>query len=254
MRGEAGPRINGGRVLARARVTVALLTGVVLIAGCAPAKVRTATSPQIDQYRVKTVALVPFTSLVTPQARDRVPMRPETPAGVERSNIQIAIPPTGERVSNQTETVPDFAPQKITEIFFGRLKFWEGLTVLPPEEGRRALAGLRLTAAAPPADLAKQMAPALSVDAVLVGRVDIYREREGGKFGAETAAVGFEVRLVAADGKTLWVGNYYEKQKPMIEDFSGWLERKMVFVTAEELARYGVEHVLEEFPFGAPPR
>lgn len=252
--GRADTRRHGRGVRARARVTAVILAGLALVIGCAPAKVRTSASPQIDQYRVKTVALMPLTSLVTPQAKDREPMIPVTPAGVERSNIQIATPPAGERAPAATKAVPDFAPDKITEMFYGRLKFWEGITILPPDEGRRTLAMLQLSATAPPSELARELARAMSVDAVLLGRVDIYREREGGKFGADSAAVGFEVRLVAADGKTLWVGNYYEKQKPMIEDFSGFIERKGVFVTAEELARYGVEHVLEEFPFGAPPR
>jgi hypothetical protein len=62
--------------------------------------------------------------------------------------------------------------------------------------------------------------------------------------------VGFEVKVVAADGQVLWVGNYYERQRPMIEDFSGFLQRWGAFVTAEELAQYGVDEVLKEFPFG----
>jgi hypothetical protein len=62
--------------------------------------------------------------------------------------------------------------------------------------------------------------------------------------------VGFEAKVVAADGQVLWEGNYYEKQRPMIEDMKGFLERGGLFVTAEELAIYGVEHMLLEFPFG----
>jgi hypothetical protein len=36
----------------------------------------------------------------------------------------------------------------------------------------------------------------------------------------------------------------------MTEDFMGFIERHGMFVTAEELAAYGVEHILREFPFG----
>jgi hypothetical protein len=48
----------------------------------------------------------------------------------------------------------------------------------------------------------------------------------------------------------LWEGNYYEKQRPMTEDLMGFIQRHGVFVTAEELAIYGVEQMLIEFPFG----
>ena len=36
----------------------------------------------------------------------------------------------------------------------------------------------------------------------------------------------------------------------MIEDMMGFVQRWGMFVTAEELATYGVEHMLLEFPFG----
>ena len=61
--------------------------------------------------------------------------------------------------------------------------------------------------------------------------------------------VGFEVRVVAADGQVLWVGGYYERQRPMNEDLKGFLQR-WAFVTAAELAEYGVEEILKDFPFG----
>ena len=89
------------------------------------------------------------------------------------------------------------------------------------------------------------------MDASLIGQVLVYQERVGGRFGANPpATVGFEVKLVAADGQVLWEGNYYERQRPMIEDMLGFFERWGMFVTAEELAGYGVDHMLLEFPFG----
>ena len=58
------------------------------------------------------------------------------------------------------------------------------------------------------------------------------------------------MKAVAADGQVLWVGNYYERQRPMSEDFIGFLQRSGMFVTAEELAEYGVDEMLKVFPFG----
>jgi len=47
-------------------------------------------------------------------------------------------------------------------------------------------------------------------------------------------------RLSRLTGKSCGKGNYYEKQRPMTEDFMGFIQRHGVFVTAEELAIYGV--------------
>lgn len=99
--------------------------------------------------------------------------------------------------------------------------------------------------------LAVTVAKQLKADASLIGQVLVYQERVGGRFGASPAAtVGFEAKVIAADGQVLWEGNYYEKQRPMIEDVMGFIQRRGMFVTAEELASYGVEHMLLEFPFG----
>jgi hypothetical protein len=95
------------------------------------------------------------------------------------------------------------------------------------------------------------VAKQLKADAALMGYVSMYQERVGSRLGADPAAsVGFDVKMVAADGRVLWIGQYYERQRPLTEDFVGFVKRYGVFVTAEELAEYGVEEVLKEFPFG----
>jgi hypothetical protein len=97
---------------------------------------------------------------------------------------------------------------------------------------------------------AANLAKRLNADATLVGQVLVFQERVGSRMGASpAAAVGFEVKVVAADGQVLWAGNYYERQRPMTELY-GFIHR-WAFVTAEELAEYGVDEVLKEFPFGA---
>ena len=127
----------------------------------------------------------------------------------------------------------------------------QGMTVLSPGEAAKALAS-SATPQSPAGQLpAVTVAKQLKADASLIGRVSVYQERVGGRFGASPpATVGFEAKVVAADGQVLWEGNYYEKQRPMTEDFMGFIQRHGVFVTAEELAIYGVDHMLLEFPFG----
>jgi len=123
--------------------------------------------------------------------------------------------------------------------------------VLSPSEAAKVLAS-RTTAQLPAGQSpAVTVAKQLRADASLIGQVLVYQERVGGRFGANPpATVGFEAKVVAADGQVLWEGNYYERQRPMTEDVAGFIQRHGVFVTVEELATYGVEHLLLEFPFG----
>lgn len=221
--------------------------------GCGPTKVTTNSAPAIEKYRVKTIAMLPFEALATPQTSDRRDTEILGPQGVLRSDISLGIPPTVERQNQPTATVPAVAAERVAQIVYGKLRKWNGLLVLAPGEAGRVVASWGPQAAKLPQEqLVKQVAEQMKADAVLTGRVLIYQERGGSKWGGEPAVVGFELKLVGADGKALWVGNYFERQRPMIEDLAGFLDRGGVFVTADELAAYGAEHVLKEFPFGTP--
>lgn len=216
--------------------------------------VTTKVSSEIDKYHVKTVAILPFEALATPQRID--PQSPElsVPGGVKGSNITVAIPQEGERYDHPTATVPAQAAEKVMEMVYRRLAAREGIRVLPPSEAARVTRAAGPEAATQtPEERARQVAQRLSVDAALIGVVEKYRERVGSKLGANPAEVGFELRLVSADGFLLWVGSYYERQRPGNEDALGFLRRGGVFVTAEELAEDGVTRVIQKFPFGAPP-
>ncbi|HBH80147.1 MAG TPA: hypothetical protein DDY39_10005 [Nitrospira sp.] len=95
------------------------------------------------------------------------------------------------------------------------------------------------------------VAKRLKTDAALIGLVSMYQERVGSRLGAHPPAiVGFQAKVIAVDGQVLWAGEYYERQRPMTEDLLGFLQR-WSFVTAAELAEYGVDEVLKEFPFGS---
>ncbi len=227
---------------------------IMLLAGCGPLKVSVTTSPDLDKYRVRTLAVMPFDAVETPQVADRQDTAVQGPVGVIRSDISLGTPPQVERTGQPTAKVPAAAAATITGLVHGHLSRSKGLTVLSLSSSERewptvknARGGMSVEKAA------GQAARRLSADAVLIGRVLVYQERVGSKWGATPAVVGFEMRVIAADGETLWIGNYYEQQRPMGEDFAGFLERGGVFVTADELAQYGVDHVLAQFPFGLPP-
>jgi len=224
---------------------------VVAVGGCSGSKVTTKASSDLARYQIRTIALVPFTILATPQVRDVVDQAFSMPSGARRSDMAIAVPPNTDQLVRETVTVPMSAGDTVTQLLWSRLKARQGVTVLAPSEAAKVLAS-QSTTQSPAGQLpAVAVAKQLKVDASLIGQVLMYQERVGGRFGASPpATVGFEAKVIAADGQVLWVGNYYERQRPMIEDVMGFIQRHGMFVTAEELATYGVEHLLLEFPFG----
>jgi len=224
---------------------------VLAVAGCSGSKVTTKASAELPRYQIRTIALVPFTTLATPQVRDVVDQTLSAPPGARRSDIAITVPPNTEQPLRQTVTVPTDAGDIITQFLWSRLRTRQGVTVLPPSEAAKALASPATSQPSAVQSPAVTVAKQLKADASLIGQVFVYQERVGGRFGASPAAtVGFEAKVVAADGQVLWEGNYYERQRPMTEDFMGFIQRHGLFVTAEELAIYGVDHMLLEFPFG----
>lgn len=224
---------------------------LLMVAGCSGSKVTTKSSEELSRYQIRTIALVPFTTLATPQVRDVADRTFSVPPEVRRSDISMAMSPNTEQSLRQTVTVPTDAGDIVTQLLWSRLKTRQGITVLSPNEVAKALASpepSRSSASQSPAVVA---AKRFKADASLIGQVRVYQERNGGRFGASPPAiVGFEAKVIAADGQVLWEGNYYEKQRPLTEDLMGFIQRRGVFVTAEELAAYGVEHMLNEFPFG----
>ena len=233
--------------------TLTLPLLLLALSGCLlSSKVKTEAFPAAGKYRVKTIVILPFGELSTPQIAAPVSQELLVPAEVKRSAMAVSPPPSPDRRDRPTVTVPGYAGEKVAEIVYRKLLNWEGIRALSPDEAAQAIKELGpATKGLPPEQVARQVTGRLSADAALLGKVLVYQERVGSKLGADPAAVGFEVKLIAADGETLWVGNYYEKQRPMNEDLLGFVHR-WGFVTAEELAEYGAEHVISEFPYGGP--
>ncbi len=90
-------------------------------------------------------------------------------------------------------------------------------------------------------------------DVVLVGIVYRFRERIGKAYGVESpASVGFAMHLIrVADGRTIWSAHFDETQKSLGEDLfqlGTFLSRGGRWLTAEELAMWGLEKIFERFP------
>ena len=209
--------------------TRALLLASVLMGamtGCGTTTTETITAPQIEQYRIMRIAVLPFM------------VSPSTP---------------GARRGYAAPAPPAVSGDKLADLFFLKLNVREGLAVVPPYMVRETMPAI--TASVASRSLLRDLGERLDVAAVLEGTVETYKERKGSALGLEraedAAAVGFSVRLISVkDGKPLWTGEYYERQRPLTEDLSGFLERGVRFLTVEQLANSAVDKVLREFPLG----
>ena len=135
---------------------------------------------------------------------------------------------------------------------YANLKHRPGLKIISPNEVARVLSKKSLNPSKIQNQiLAREVGRILSLDAVIIGQVRVFRERAGQKFAAIPAAVGFDVQVInAQDGTVVWIGDFFEEQKPFTQDFKGMLERGGKWVTAEELARSGVKRVIQRLPIG----
>ena len=225
------------------------------LSGCAPDTVTVKTDPTFTPARITTIGVVPFTAIkgspgVYQSQGELAP--PDIGSSEIRPAFSESAGPIPHRSFASKVSVPVGAEKKITHMVYANLKLRPGLKIISPELVSQALNRIGLDPSTGKAsELAKELGKALSLDAVIVGKVRVYRERDGQKYGAIPAAVGFDVQIInAKDGVVVWMGDYFEEQKSFTEDFKGMLERGGQWVTAETLARSGVKRVLERLPLG----
>ena len=101
--------------------------------------------------------------------------------------------------------------------------------------------------------MAVQVGKELNADAVLVGFVFRYREREGYAYSVNRpASLAFEVHLISLkEDNSIWEGSFDETQKSLSENvlkLYAFLKIGSKWLTADELAEQGVEEVLKKFP------
>lgn len=234
--------------------SLALIIALIVFQGCSGPKVTTKTSPQLNRYAITSLAVLPFTATESPQIIQPAGPYFRAPEGATASDISpVGIDPPPERSLKTTSYIPFHVPERITELVWIRLRDKQGIKVIAPREAMKtAESGTDQSQTMTEEAAAVRTARRLSVDAVLIGKVSVYQERVGGPLGASpSAAVGFEVKVVAPDENVLWEGNYYEQQRPMNEDLIDGIRRHGRYVTADELAQFGAEELVKRMPFGA---
>jgi TolB-like protein len=105
-----------------------------------------------------------------------------------------------------------------------------------------------------PLSVARELGKRLGADYVFVGTVWRYLDRKGGRAAAETpASVGFALFFIeVSTGALLWNDSFSETQRSLSENIMAakeFFEMGGRWLTADELALYGVKELMKKFPF-----
>lgn len=164
----------------------------------------------------------------------RIAVLPFTASGLVRGEVGDAEPAVAARLVSRY----------VAEALAAR-----GVEVVAPEDVAATLAG-----GDPSRRAGAVLAEKRGADAVVLGDVTRWDERRGEAYGAmKAAAIGFRVTLQGADGRTLWSAEFDERQQPLGDNvlragqYPGGGSR---WLTAEELARWGVQKTVSELPLG----
>jgi hypothetical protein len=90
-------------------------------------------------------------------------------------------------------------------------------------------------------------------DLIITGYIYRFKERRGKSYSIHTpASVAFDITLLdVSDGRVLWTGHVDETQQALSENLlqiGKFIQRKGAWVTAEEMASSGFDHILKTFP------
>ena len=198
------------------------------------------------------------------------PKPQETPPDVSGIRTVLVLPfqdmaaalGTGQQVRSSlsgkmfvTGEVGPGGPGFLTTQVFEFMEKSSGYQVLSPEGAR----SLRSAVAGPGGKLESErevipeMGRRVKADAVLAGYVYRYRDRLGNAYSVENpASVAFELCLVrSSDGRMLWSGRHDETQSALSDNLlkaPEFVKRGGKWITADALAREGLDRVLKDFP------
>jgi hypothetical protein len=97
----------------------------------------------------------------------------------------------------------------------------------------------------------------LGADAVLVGFIFRFRQRQGTGYAVDKpASVAFDLSVVRVmDGTVLWKNSFDETQQSLSQDLLNlgqYMKHGLSWYTAEELGKIGMTRLLQRFPWRKP--
>jgi len=147
------------------------------------------------------------------------------------------------------------ADQKLTNFTYAALTQRLGNQILPKDLVTDATSKIRpYQKNATPKSIAVETGRAMGADGVIVGSVWRYKNRVSAKGASDQpTSVAFVVYLLDVPaGNIVWKNSFIKSQTALTEDISNIklvFKKGVKWMSADELAKYGVDAVFEEFPY-----
>ena len=158
------------------------------------------------------------------------------------------------KVFTTGEVKPEGAPfltQQLNQML-DRLDHFE---LLPASQAQGVISSLlrQSERELPETELYIQTGRALNADVVLAGYVYQFRDRDGTDYSvALPSSVAFHLDMIhVKDGEIVWSVQFTETQQSLSEDLfqlGKFIKRKGRWISAEDLAAYGLEQILKTLP------
>lgn len=212
-----------------------LLVGLVLSA-CSTSGTR--PTPPIHTSNINTILVLPFVNV----------------SGLYEQDAHARCYLSGQVMA--TGFVPDSASPFLTSELISQLEKIDGYTIISADGVQDMIAGMMSDNDKSADRFLKfyvQAGQRAEVDAVVVGHIFRFRERQGNRASVESpASVAFDLHLIdVASGRMLWSSGFDETQKPLTDnilEIGTFIKRGGGWATAEELSSSGLESLLQRFP------
>lgn len=154
--------------------------------------------------------------------------------------------------------VPQDVVQEMTGILFDKLVAEERYDLISPGQTQGVFSNIvasDININLGPLRVLQDVGTTFGADAVLAGYIYRWREREGGDYGVDRpASVAFDLYLVRpSDGRVLWKDKFDKTQRSWSEnlfDSATFFEGGGKWMTAQQLAMFGLDKMLEQMPMG----
>jgi hypothetical protein len=153
------------------------------------------------------------------------------------------------------ETLSPGSDKVLTQLFQEALEKKYGDLMIPQPLVAKTYAQLHLDDLRDtPLSLSQKVGKLLGTKFMAVGSVWRYRDRIGGARAASSpASVAFALHLVeVATGNILWSKSFVQTQRSLSENIlnaKAFFDQGAKWLTADELASYGVKEILKDFPY-----
>ncbi len=158
---------------------------------------------------------------------------------------RIAVMPVVANPGTNGDVVADGGPDAVTAELYTQVALAGGWDVVPQDDVVRAMTNLPPTTPQNLDENAIKLGHALSVNGVLYGVLERYREREGLDYAAASpASVAFALKFVDMQTKqVVWSAKFAKAQKALAQnvfELANFVQHQARWVRAHEIAQDGV--------------